>query len=198
MPDYNASRTNRYNSYQTALQRILNRKNNANQAYQSGSSAIAIEKPQVLRQLLNNYGSRGMAYSTGYAGANQSTESSYATALANLASTRDSTLADADLETTGETNQYNYDIADYNAQEADWTAQQQRDLVAAQAGPGGNNGAAAPATPNLASGAPPTMNRAQFLRTHPELEQRVQNGDKKAINAFLKNHPAIAQAWSRY
>jgi hypothetical protein len=131
--DFAAARRNRLDQYQDALQRILQRRQAANANYQSGESALNIEKPNVLRGVLSNFAGRGMAYSSGYGTQVQNTETDFANQLSQLASQRNATLSDADIQQGQEDSQYNYDLADYGSQQAQYEAQQRQEMVAALA-----------------------------------------------------------------
>jgi hypothetical protein len=131
--DFSSLRRNRFDQFQQALARILSRRQSADTAYQSGASQLDIEKPNVLRNVLNNFAGRGMAYSSGYGTEVQNTNTDFANRLASLASARNAEQTAADLDQGQETANYSYDLADYQNQQAAYEAQQQQQLVAAQA-----------------------------------------------------------------
>lgn len=128
--DFASQRRNRLSQYQNALQRILQQRQGANATYQSGESAINIERPNTLRGVLSSFAGRGMAHSSGYGSAVENTNTGYANQLSQLAAQRNAALSDADIQEGSETANYNYDLADYGSQQAAYEAQKQQELVA--------------------------------------------------------------------
>jgi len=196
-----------YAAYMESLNRLSGLKNNAEQDYSTGVNTVEQSKPGAFRNLLNQYAGRGMANSSGYGFAQQETENAFAKTLADMLTSKTRTITDLTGQEGAAGTQYQGDLGEISAEEAAQIAadQQSAAMLAAQQAPQPNatgqlgySEPGAAAAPNLASGGGQAMTRAQFLRTHPELEQRIQSGDRNAINTFLKNHPDIARAWARY
>lgn len=187
-PDFAAQRRNRHAQYQNTLQRILRKRQGADTEYGAGSSALAIEKPNTLRNVLNNFSGRGLAFSSGYGNQVQNVETDYASKLAGLASRRNAVQSEADLEQGEATSGYNYDLSDYQSQQAAYEAQKQQELVASQAQ---QQQMMQQIAQQKQANSGPT--RAEFLKAHPVLA-----GLKgEARDKFLRNHPGIAQGWER-
>lgn len=133
MADFNALRRNRYSQYQNALMRILQGRQSADQSYGMKQSMISQERPKALRNLLNNFSGRGLAFSSGYGTGVSETNANYDSQAAAALADRNAAYANADLQQSAEDSAYNYDLADYGNQEAAYRAQQEQERVAALA-----------------------------------------------------------------
>lgn len=91
---------------------FLERENATNTAYTQGRRNLDLEMPNAYRGLLNNFGSRGMARSTGYAGARQEAESDFARRGSDLMSARTSDLANVASQRGRYEGQYRARLAD--------------------------------------------------------------------------------------
>lgn len=200
MVDFNASRRRRQEMYQAALQRILGQKQAAESDYSARSSLLEMEKPNALRNVLNNFASRGMAFSSGYGQENQRVNTNYANQLSSLAAEKNARLTAAQQDEGSETAAFNYDLSDLSSQEAQYQAEQERQRVQAMAAQEQQFADVAAARaqaqqPNMQAGNDrQNMTRADFLKAHPNFA--ATRGEER--KRFLRNHPGIAAKWARY
>lgn len=214
--DFTARRRGRYEQLLNRLAQIRLRRTQADTNYSQGATKLDIEKPNALRNVTNQWAGRGLSFSSGHGQGVQRVNTDFANQLASLASHRQGVHSAADIEEQGENTSYNYDLADLDAQQAAYQAQQEQERVAALAaqqeqeariaaiqaqasnaggGGGGGGGLHSVSNPVTGQGQPtnPAAARAEFLRDHPVFAAT----SGAARRRFLMNHPGIASAWQR-
>lgn len=131
--DFAASRRRRQDQYQQAIQNILAKRMAAENQFIGKTGMLGVNKKKDLRSILNNFASRGMAFSTGYLNKNQDVEGDYARQQSEAESQKNAALTEAQQQEAEENSRFQYDLSDIASQQAQYEAEQQRQLVAALA-----------------------------------------------------------------
>lgn len=131
--DFTARRRGHYEQLLNRLAQIRLRRSQADTNYSQNATRLDIEKPNALRNVTNQWAGRGLSFSSGHGQGIQRVNTDFANQLASLASQRQGVHSAADVEEQGENTSYNYDLADLDAQQAAYQAQQEQERVAALA-----------------------------------------------------------------